>query len=123
MRLLRHFYADVRQHRLLGPIFAAHVEDWPAHLEKIGDFWSTMIGGPTNYYGAMPRQHMPLGLRAEEFQAWLGLWEHNCRAWLRSDCAAALIARAHQIAARLRQFCGVTSSGRDELPLSMVKGA
>jgi len=38
--LLRHFYADVRQHEEIGPIFSAHITDWPAHLEKITDFWS-----------------------------------------------------------------------------------
>ena len=37
--LLRHFYADVRQHEDIGPIFSAHITDWPAHLEKIADFW------------------------------------------------------------------------------------
>ena len=38
--LLKYFYADVRQHREIAPIFAAQIEDWPAHLEKIADFWS-----------------------------------------------------------------------------------
>ncbi|MGJ8653397.1 MAG: truncated hemoglobin [Opitutaceae bacterium] len=35
LHLLRHFYADVRQHELLGPIFNAHIKDWPAHHEKL----------------------------------------------------------------------------------------
>jgi hemoglobin len=113
MRLLHHFYADVRQHRLLRPVFGAHVHDWPAHLDKIGNFWSTMTGGPSTYSGAMPQRHMPLSLREEEFQAWLGLWEHNCRAWLSEEGASGMIARAHQIAARLRQFCGVSAQHSD----------
>ena len=46
LQLLKYFYADVRQHAEIGPIFAAHIEDWPAHLEKIADFWSGVTGGP-----------------------------------------------------------------------------
>ena len=46
VELLRYFYADVRQHAEIGPIFAAHVSDWPTHLEKIADFWSGVTGGP-----------------------------------------------------------------------------
>lgn len=38
LRLVRAFYARVRQDETLGPIFAAHVEDWPAHEEKITRF-------------------------------------------------------------------------------------
>ena len=111
MRLLHHFYADVRQHRVLAPIFADHIRDWPAHLENIGNFWTTMSGGPSGYSGAMPQRHIPLGLGEIEFQAWLGLWEHNCRAWLPSCAAEGLIARAHQIADRLRTFCGLAPVG------------
>lgn len=106
--LLRHFYADVRQHQLLGPLFAEHVTDWPAHLELIADFWSTVTGGPAVYAGRMPVKHVPLGLREEHFTAWLGLWEHHCRAWLPNECAAELIQLAQTVAQRLRVICGVT---------------
>src|SRR5262245_30343713 len=107
VELLHHFYADVRQHGLLGPIFETHIRDWPRHLEKIADFWSPALGGPSNYSGPMPLKHIPLRLREEHFQAWLGLWEHNCRSRLMPDCAEVLIHRAHQIAGRLREFCGL----------------
>jgi hemoglobin len=108
-QLLRHFYADVRQHKLLGPLFAEHIHDWPKHLELIADFWSTIAGGPPVYAGRMPVKHVPLGLREEHFTAWLGLWEHHCKAWLTPECAAELIQLAHTVAARLRIICGVTS--------------
>lgn len=107
-KLLRHFYADVRQHQLLGPIFNSKVENWTEHIEKIAKFWSQVTGGPARYAGGMPIKHIPLGLREEHFKAWLGLWEINCRQWLAPEPAAELIAQAHQIAIRLRQFCGIT---------------
>ena len=34
-RVVTVFYAGVREHPQLGPIFDAHVTDWPAHQEKI----------------------------------------------------------------------------------------
>jgi len=108
LRLLHHFYADVRQHRLIGPVFEAQVENWPEHIEKIATFWSQVTGGPAVYDGGMPARHIPLGLKEEHFQAWLGLWEVNCLVWLDTESANELIVLAQQIGLRLRQFCGVS---------------
>lgn len=108
LQLLRHFYADVRQHNLLGPIFNRQIHDWPAHIEKIADFWSQVTGGPAGYGGGMPGPHIPLRLREEHFQTWLGLFEVNCRNWLAPGCAEEMAAVARQIGKRLRQFCGVS---------------
>jgi hemoglobin len=104
MHLLKHFYADVRQHQEIAPIFAANITDWPAHLEKIADFWSGATGGPANYRGAMPLKHVPLGLEERQFQAWLGLWSRHCRAHLAPTEAGELIALAEGIGQRLRQI-------------------
>ena len=32
LKLIKPFYADVRQHNVLGPIFNSHTTDWPAHM-------------------------------------------------------------------------------------------
>jgi hemoglobin len=104
LQLLKFFYADVRQHREIAPIFAANIQDWPAHLEKIADFWSGATGGPVVYRGAMPLKHMPLGLEERHFQAWLGLWARHCRMYLPPAEAEELIAVAENIGQRLRQI-------------------
>lgn len=109
MRLLRHFYADVRQNHEIGPLFEEKVHDWPAHLEKIADFWSMATGGPTGYRGGMPMKHMELGLEERHFAAWLDLWERNCRAQLPAAEAEELVGVAHGIGARLRQIVGTQS--------------
>lgn len=101
-RLLRQFYADVRQHHEIGPIFNAQIEDWPAHLEKIADFWSAATGGPPRYSGAMPQRHFPLGLDERHFAAWLDLWRRNCRIQLPADAAEEMIKVAEAIGERLR---------------------
>ena len=107
VQLLKYFYADVRQHAEIGPIFAAHIADWPAHIEKIADFWSGVTGGPALYSGPMPFKHQPLGLEERHFQAWLGLWASHCRARLAPAEAAELIAVAEMIGQRLRFMVGV----------------
>ncbi len=107
VHLLRHFYADVRQHNEIAPIFAANITDWPAHLEKITDFWSGATGGPVLYRGAMPMKHVPLGLEERHFQAWLSLWSRHCHAHLPPVEAKELTAVAETIGQRLRQIVGL----------------
>jgi hemoglobin len=106
--LLRHFYADVRQDPLIGPIFAAQIMDWKRHLEIIGKFWETIIGGPQTYGGPMPMKHLSLRLQEEHFERWLFLWQANCRAQLPGDVAKEMIALANQIADRLRLILGAS---------------
>ena len=86
-KLLHHFYADVRQDPLIGPIFNVKIKDWKHHLEIITSFWETLIGGPSSYARPMPMKHLPLRLREEDFERWLFLWQANCRAQLPSDVA------------------------------------
>ncbi len=113
MELLKYFYADVRQHREIGPIFAAHIDDWPAHLEKIADFWSGVTGGPARYSGAMPMKHLNLGLEEKHFEAWLGLWGRHCRAHLPPAEAEELAAAAEGIGQRLRQILAFAADRRN----------
>ncbi len=103
-KLLKHFYADVRQHHEIAPIFAANIEDWPSHLEKIADFWSGLTGGPRLYSGGMPWKHLPLKLEERHFAAWLDLWRRNCRAHLAPAEAVDMIAAAEALGQRLRQI-------------------
>lgn len=102
--LLRHFYADVRQHAEIAPIFAAQISDWPGHLEKIADFWSGVTGGPRLYTGGMPWKHIPLRLEERHFLAWLELWRRNCHIYLSADAAEDMIAAAESFGLRLRQI-------------------
>src|SRR6516164_4171650 len=107
-RLLRHFYADVRQDPLIGPIFNAQIKDWKHHLEIIASFWETIIGGPSSYSRPMPMKHPTLRLREEDFERWLFLWQANCRAQLSSDVAKEMIDLADHIADRLRMILGIS---------------
>lgn len=101
LKLITMFYVDVRQHAVLGPIFNTHIHDWPAHLDKIADFWALQSGGPTRYRGGFAGAHLPLGLEAEHFQHWLGLWELNNGRSLAPREAEELNAIAHELGRRL----------------------
>ncbi|HEV2692726.1 MAG TPA: group III truncated hemoglobin [Verrucomicrobiae bacterium] len=101
LKLIKPFYADVRQHSVLGPIFNSHVTDWPAHMEKIAEFWALQAGGESKYRGGFAGAHMSLGLQAEHFQHWLGLWELNNARSLAPREAAEMNGLAHRLASRL----------------------
>lgn len=99
--LLHHFYADVRQHRIIGPIFSERIENWNAHIAKIAEFWARATGGPSQYAGQMPVKHLSLGLRPEHLRFWLELWDFNCRRRLGAREAEEMSQLAHGIGGRL----------------------
>lgn len=101
-KLLKHFYADVRQHRVIGPVFNERIRDWPEHLGVIGEFWARVTGGPSAYAGNVPMKHLGLDLEPQHFQAWLELWDANCRCYLAAPEAQEMSRLAHDIAARLK---------------------
>lgn len=115
LRLLKPFYADVRQHAVLGPIFNVHIQDWPVHLAKIAEFWALQTGGPSAYRGGFAGAHLRLGIEPEHFGHWLQLWEFNCRRALPAQEATEMIALAHELSARLRRVVagqsGITLGG------------
>lgn len=115
-RLLQTFYADVRQHAVLGPIFEAHIRDWPSHMIKIGEFWALQTGGPSRYAGGFGGAHLRLGIGPEHFEHWLGLWEFNCKRHLEPRAAQVMIELAHEFGSRLRRL--VTSRGPGGLQIS-----
>lgn len=112
--LLRNFYATVREHPDLGPIFNRHVKDWPSHLKTIGEFWALQTGGPSAYRGGMGAKHLPLRLQPQHFTQWLAQWEQSCRLHFAEPEANEMIALAHQLGARLQ---GIVSGNSGGLPI------
>ncbi|GAB5559750.1 MAG: hypothetical protein SynsKO_13970 [Synoicihabitans sp.] len=100
--LLQHFYSDVRQHKIIGPIFLREVDDWPSHLEKILGFWTTITGGEPKYAGPLIQTHTKLDLEPEHFEIWLDLWRRQCRIRLSPSHAEDLIRTAETMATRIQ---------------------
>lgn len=97
------FYAAVRRHEVLGPVFANHVSDWPEHEEKIARFWRNAILLERSYDGNPMRAHIRAGdVRSEHFSDWLMLFDETLRRTLPEDSAAPWSALAHRIGAGLR---------------------
>lgn len=73
--LVNEFYAKVRKDASIGPIFddVAKV-NWEEHLPKITNFWCDLILGENNYHGRPFPPHIPLNLKLEHFEKWLGLF-------------------------------------------------
>ncbi len=117
-RVVARFYARVRAHHLLRPVFAAHVEDWPAHEAKIARFWKGAILFHAGYDGSPMMAHRRAGnVEAGHFPIWLGLFDDTLRQELEPLAAASWSALAHRIGQGLR--LGVEDMGRprDTVPV------
>jgi hemoglobin len=112
LKLIKPFYADVRQHALLGPIFNAQIKNWDAHLANITEFWTVQTGGESRYRGGFARVHLRLGLQPEHFQNWLALWEFNNARALPAREAGEMNALAHELGRRLAAM----TQGRNSNP-------
>ena len=97
------FYDAVRHHLGLGPVFAAHVADWPAHEEKIARFWRNAILHERSYDGNPLAVHRDAGnVRPGMFEVWLGLFESVLKRNLTAEQAQAWSELAHRIGRGLR---------------------
>src|SRR5207245_9587382 len=74
--LVRKFYFRVRKDERLGPIFARQITgDWEPHLEKMTDFWSSVILKSGDYHGRPVPAHLKLkNVNAADFEIWLAIF-------------------------------------------------
>ncbi|MFZ7090343.1 group III truncated hemoglobin [Primorskyibacter sp. 2E233] len=102
-RVVAAFYARIRTHPGLGPIFAAHVTDWPPHEAKVAGFWANAILHERSYNGNPLEAHRAAGnVRPGMFETWLALFDQVLRQELEPDQARAWSALAHKIGQSLR---------------------
>lgn len=81
-QLVHAFYQKIRTDELLGPIFNNQIPDdhWPAHLEKLTDFWETNLFGVARFKGNPSQKHVQLDQKtgytigAGHFEHWLSIW-------------------------------------------------
>lgn len=117
-RVIAAFYARIRCHPMLGPVFAAHVADWPGHEAKIARFWQGSILHAPGYSGSPMQAHRAAPeVRPGMFSAWLELFDQVLEAELSPVQARAWSALAHKIGVSLR--AGVVE--RETLPGGVPK--
>lgn len=103
-RLVQTFYHRVQDHPELGPIFAAQIKgDWQPHLDKMVDFWCTMLLHEQSYTGRPLPVHMTLpSLQDVHFDQWLALFYNTTREVFSSELAAQFDMRARRMADSFR---------------------
>ena len=100
-RLVHTFYDRVRDDAMLGPLFAARISDWDAHLARMCDFWSSVALMTGRYHGQPMRKHLPLPVDARHFDHWLALFEATASDVCPPEAAGHFIDRARRIAQSL----------------------
>lgn len=75
--LVHTFYARVREDDLLAPVFEARLsERWTEHLERMVDFWSSVLLASGRFRGNPRARHHAIDeMRPEHFDRWLELFE------------------------------------------------
>ncbi len=102
--LVHRFYGKVREDAQLGPVFDHAISDWPHHLAKMVDFWSSVMLTTGRYKGNPMMMHLKhiARIRPVMFGRWLELWRETARELLDEAGAAAVIAKAERIAESLQ---------------------
>lgn len=99
--LVSAFYARIRRHPVLGPIFNEKIQDWDHHIEKLTEFWSSVVLMSGRYHGQPMRAHLSLRIDAQHFDHWLALFRQTAREICPPAAAALFIERAERIAESL----------------------
>jgi len=78
-RFVDGFYSKVRENELLSPVFAAKIPDeaWPAHLERMYDFWNAILFAETGFQGNPMQKHLQLPIEEKHFEQWLILFRQT----------------------------------------------
>ena len=99
-RLVHTFYADVRADPELGPVFAAAIGDhWDSHLDRMVEFWCTVMLGTHSFKGNVYAKHVALkdtaGVDPKHFLRWITLWHRHTNALFDDAVAMDLQRSAH----------------------------
>lgn len=112
-KLVDTFYARIREHKSLAPIFNQHIANWDEHLPKMKDFWASVALGQPGYSGRPMPAHIRLRdeVNAEHFTQWLALFEETLNELTSSEqLIQHFMIRARRIAQSLQNAMFSTDS-------------
>lgn len=98
--VVNEFYARARRDDVVGPVFNRVIPEaeWPAHLDKIADFWSSMLLGTGRYDGRPMPKHLAIPeLSDAHFMRWLRLFRETVEQICPPDIAALFVERSERI--------------------------
>lgn len=105
--LVSSFYAKVRKNQEIGAFFNETIDDWPAHIEKLTDFWETNLFFVSKFRGNPMRAHNQVddnfdnSIEQKHFGVWLNLWFQTVDELFEGDRAWIAKNRARNIASNL----------------------
>lgn len=102
--LVAAFYARIRRHPTLGPIFSRVIgPEWGPHLKLMCDFWSSVMLTTGRYKGRPIPAHVKIGdIAPEHFAEWLELFEATAKELFTPALAAGFVEKAKRIAESLK---------------------
>lgn len=103
--LVHAFYGKIHEDPVLGPIFHRVIAeaDWPAHLAKMCDFWSSVMLMSGRFKGTPMQAHVRIGeLQPAHFARWLQLFEQTAREICPPQAADLFIEKSQTIARSLQ---------------------
>jgi hemoglobin len=102
-RLVDDFYADVRVHPVLGPIFNTRLEGkWPEHLTKLKAFWRSVLLTSGEYVGRpVPAHNNIEELESRNFAEWLHLFDQHIERIFEPEAQVIIKEKARRIARSL----------------------
>ena len=118
-RVVTKFYARVRVHPVLGPVFNGRIaaDAWPAHEDKISRFWRNALLQERNYHGFPMRTHLQTPeIKANMFAHWLSLFDQVLAEELDAEIAERWSAVAHRIGAGMRIGVADRDAPKDAVP-------
>ena len=101
--LVDRFYAEIRQHPRLGPLFEDRLAGkWDMHLERMNRFWRSVLLHSGEYSGQPVVKHNGLpDLQEDDFRLWLEQFERTTASLFEPDTAAPILTIARRIARSL----------------------
>ncbi|MCX2836783.1 group III truncated hemoglobin [Salinimicrobium sp. MT39] len=105
--LVSTFYTKVRANKKIGHFFNDTINDWPAHLEKLTDFWETNLFMVSKFRGNPMRAHKEVdrdfdhSIEQAHFGEWLNMWYETLDELFEGDRANIAKNRARNMAHNL----------------------
>lgn len=122
--LVHRFYGRVQEDPTLGPIFAARIEDWAEHLDKMCAFWSSVVLMSGRYKGRpMPAHARISELNGAHFDHWLALFRATAAEFCEPAAAAVFIDRAERIAQSLQVGIALHRDAIESMRLADAEGS
>ena len=99
MRLIDAFYEKALVDPSIGPVFhsAIDMKQWPDHVNRIYDFWETVLLGADSYRGNPFSKHLHMPLEDRHFDRWLKLFKETTLELFSGNKADEMVDRAEKM--------------------------